>query len=52
MIESFEKYEAIILAVSHDLFSKIDFDDLKSSTKSIIFDVKGVLNREIVNGRL
>jgi UDP-N-acetyl-D-galactosamine dehydrogenase len=46
------KYDAIILAVSHDMFLDINFNDIKNSEKSIIYDIKGFLNREIVSARL
>jgi len=38
-----EKFDAIVLAVSHDEFINIDIEELKSTPKSIIYDVKGVL---------
>jgi len=47
-----KKYDAIILAVGHSNFKKIDINDLKSSSKSVVFDVKGILDRNIVNSRL
>lgn len=45
-------YDAIILAVSHHEFAEIDFDTLKCSDLSVIFDTKAFLNRSIVDGRL
>lgn len=39
-----DNFEAIILAVAHDKFKEIDLDKLKSSTDSIVYDVKGFLN--------
>jgi len=44
-------YDAIILAVSHNEFMTIDLSNLINK-KTVIFDTKGVLNREIVDGRL
>lgn len=46
-----EKYDAVILCVAHDEFMGID---VKSFVKDggVIYDVKGVLNRDIVDGRL
>lgn len=46
------KYDAIILAVSHDQFAKLDFDRLTNGNKSVIFDIKGFLPRDKVDGRL
>ena len=46
-----KKYDCIILAVPHNQFLKMN---LKKYTKqnSIIFDVKGVLEKKIIDGRL
>lgn len=44
-------YKAIIVAVSHDEFLKIDFKSFKENG-AIIFDTKSFINREIVDGRL
>ncbi len=46
-----DNYDAIILAVSHNEFLKIDIEKLKSPI-GVIFDVKSLLPKEIVNGRL
>ena len=45
-------YDAIILAVSHDEFLKLDYSMLKSDSYSIIFDTKAVLDRNMVTCRL
>ncbi len=50
--KSLSKYEAIILAVSHNEFLSIDFGEIKSDNISIIFDIKSVLDRGLVDGRL
>ena len=52
LTDTLTKYEAIILAVSHLQFNEIDFDSLKLSSNSIIFDIKGTLPRIVVNQRL
>ncbi len=44
-------YDAIILAVSHKEFLEIPLDDLKSD-KCVVFDVKSLLPKESVDGRL
>ncbi len=46
------KYSATILAVAHAPFKELDFDGLKSSNDSIIFDTKSFLPRDIVTARL
>lgn len=45
------KYEAIILAVAHNEFLNLDIKNLLSP-ESVVFDVKSVLPKEIVDGRL
>ena len=47
-----EKYDGILLAVSHDKFSKIDITSLKKDAKSIVYDLKGFLPRDQVDARL
>ncbi|MAC41835.1 MAG: hypothetical protein CMJ05_08610 [Pelagibacterales bacterium] len=46
------KYDAIILAVSHNSFLKIDINKLKVDNKSIIYDVKGFFDNKLVTKRL
>jgi UDP-N-acetyl-D-galactosamine dehydrogenase len=46
------KYDAIILAVSHDQFAELDMKKLTNGDKSVIFDIKGFLPKEMVDGRL
>ena len=46
------KYDAIVLAVAHDEFKTIAVSDLKKDTCSVVYDVKGVWNREEIDGRL
>ena len=45
-------YEAIILAVAHKAFEELDLKSLGSSNNSIIYDVKGILKQDQVDGRL
>ena len=44
-------YSAIILAVAHTNFQKIDLNSYKAKG-TVIYDVKGVLNRNLIDGRL
>ena len=46
------KYEAIILAVSHTEFLSLNLNELKSSSKSVVFDIKSFLQRDMVDARL
>lgn len=45
-------YDAIILAVAHNEFLELDYNTLKRTEDSIIFDTKSVLTRTIVDSRL
>jgi len=44
-------YDAIVLAVSHDEFKKIEFKKIISS-KCVIFDTKAFIDRKLTDGRL
>ncbi len=44
-------YDAIVLAVAHKEFAKLDLTTL-SKPQSVVYDIKGVLNRDMVDGRL
>lgn len=46
-----KRYDAIILAVSHKEFIQLDLSNY-TTPKTVIFDTKAVLNRDIVDGRL
>lgn len=46
-----ELFDAAILAVSHDKFSDINLKSLMKNN-SVVYDVKGFLDRSIVDGRL
>ncbi|MDD2799000.1 MAG: nucleotide sugar dehydrogenase [Bacteroidales bacterium] len=47
-----EKYDAIVLAVSHNEFKALDILSLKSSQNSVVYDVKGILVKELVDSKL
>ena len=46
-----QKFDAAILAVAHDEFKTLDIESYLNK-KHIIFDVKGILPKEMVDGRL
>ena len=46
-----ESFDAAILAVSHNEFSNLNLKSLMKE-KSVIYDVKGFLERDIIDGRL
>lgn len=47
-----KKYDAVIHAVNHIEFTKIDYANLKKNNNSIIYDVKSTLDRNLVDARL
>lgn len=46
-----EKFDAIVICVAHDKFLKLNIKDLATSN-SVIYDVKGILPINIIDGRL
>jgi UDP-N-acetyl-D-galactosamine dehydrogenase len=46
-----KQYDAVILAVAHKEFESLEIDGITKSP-SVVYDVKGVLNRDQVDGRL
>ena len=46
-----DKFDAIILAVSHNEFQELDVRSLLGKN-GVVYDVKGILPREIIDGRL
>jgi len=51
-VHELKTYDAILLTVAHDQFLQLDFNTLKSSPRSVIFDLKSALPREWVDARL
>lgn len=46
-------YDTVILCVAHKMFLNINIRDLlKDPSKGVVYDVKGVLERRIIDGRL
>ena len=46
-----EKYDAVILAVAHNEFLNLDFSAVRAAN-SVLYDVKGILPRDIIDARL
>ncbi len=46
-----DKFDAVILAVAHNDFTNLDINKIVKD-KYVIYDVKGVLNKSVVDGRL
>jgi UDP-N-acetyl-D-galactosamine dehydrogenase len=45
-------YDAVVLAVAHESFRELDLRKMLSSSQGVIYDVKGVLAADVVDGRL
>jgi UDP-N-acetyl-D-galactosamine dehydrogenase len=45
-------YDAVIMAVAHREFYDLDYQALKRTPASVIYDIKGVVDAAIINGRL
>lgn len=45
-------YQAVIIAVAHNEFKSIDFKAIKAAGDTVVFDTKGFLDKEVVDGRL
>jgi len=45
------QYDAIVLAVGHNEFLKINFEKSLKNPR-VIYDVKGILSKQMVDGRL
>ncbi|MBQ8223305.1 MAG: nucleotide sugar dehydrogenase [Bacteroidales bacterium] len=50
-IDATERYDAIVLCVAHKEFMSLDIKSLLNE-KAVVYDVKGVLARDVVDGRL
>ncbi|MCC5612860.1 nucleotide sugar dehydrogenase [Nostoc sp. CHAB 5834] len=46
------RYDAIIVAVAHQQFFALDINALKKNQNSIVFDIKSILDKELVDIRL
>ena len=45
-------YDAVILAVSHSDFKLVDFKKLSNNSKSVIYDIKSFIPKNLIDGRL
>ncbi len=50
-VDAAKKYEAVIVCVAHDDFKNFDFAKYKENG-AVIYDVKAVVDRDLVDGRL
>ncbi|MDZ7742707.1 MAG: Vi polysaccharide biosynthesis UDP-N-acetylglucosamine C-6 dehydrogenase TviB [Bacteroidota bacterium] len=44
-------YDAIVLAVAHECFRKLDIEKLRNGN-AVVYDIKGFLSKSLVDGRL
>ncbi len=47
-----EAFDAVVLCVAHDEFKELKLRDLLRSEQGVVYDVKGVLDKAMVDGRL
>ena len=45
-------YSAVVCAVAHDEFRKTDLKKLMKDKSAVVYDVKGILNKKDIDGRL
>ncbi len=46
------KYDAAVLAVAHNEFKSLDLSKLRNGHNAVIYDIKGIWDKELVDGRL
>jgi nucleotide sugar dehydrogenase len=46
------KFDAVILAVAHNEFKNISFRDFLKSSVGVVYDIKGIIPKEQIDGRL
>ncbi len=47
-----KNYSAVICAVAHDEFRKIDLNKMKKDKNAVVYDVKSILEKNMIDGRL
>ena len=47
-----EQFDTIIMAVAHNEFNSINIRRFLATNNGVVYDVKGVLNKEWIDGRL
>lgn len=46
------KYDAVVLGVAHNEFKRLDIRSFLKDDKGVVYDVKGILVRNVIDGRL
>ena len=52
LINKLGKYDAVILAVSHEIFKNIQLQEILKGKNSVVYDIKSFYDRKIVDARL
>jgi UDP-N-acetyl-D-galactosamine dehydrogenase len=52
LVTTLSNYDLLIIAVAHKEFSHINLKKLKKSENSVVYDLKGILDRNQIDGRL
>ena len=47
-----EKFDAVVLGVAHNEFKHVDIRSFLRNESGVVYDVKGVLDRTVIDGRL
>ncbi len=46
------KYDSVVLTVAHNEFKDLDIEKLRNGNKAVIYDIKGIWNKDLIDGRL
>ncbi|WP_101542552.1 nucleotide sugar dehydrogenase [Bacteroides cutis] len=46
------KFDAVILGVAHNEFKSVNIRDFLSTSNGVVYDVKGILDKTVIDGRL
>ena len=52
LVTTLSNYDLLIVAVAHKEFSHINLKKMKKSENSVVYDLKGILDRNQIDGRL
>ena len=52
LITELKTYDAILITVAHSFFSSLNYDQLKKTSNTVLFDTKAMLDKKIVTARL
>lgn len=47
-----QQYDAVVLAVAHDEFINVDLRKISSEDNGVVYDIKGIWDNKLVDGRL